>query len=507
MANRLIKMILLCTAGLALSNQAWAQGPGMHGYSAPQQVQFPDVHDPNVWNHLPLGTGQPYQAGYSQHPTPPVMMPPGPYGGPGPQPGMSYSDGAMVTSYPAQYDKHDPWETPSDFERFIHTVLKNSWFRADYLFWSMDAPGNEVVGHDRFDDPYLSDVPADPREPVVYGDDLTFPVANILPFGVATDFPLIPEATSRALDLESISFRDKSGFRGTFGVPLTTGEIQISSFLVGQASDEVYGNDTPVELAILTPGPTIPLGYYNYYQQPKYYNLPVTLNGSNWIPIAPELVYDDMRVRMTNNVWGGDFKYLIDLPQQPQYGLVIRPLVGAMYLAIHEDITTDAIRDDRYGVWGSTGELHMSQDSYNNIYGATLGVNLEYRTPYVTFGAEPKGLIGFNTYRTRIKTQDLAFAGEDFFTKETKTEYSPLLDMTVYARVNLTERFSAFLGYDLKYATKVARPANQTRYNVLGDTNPDTGMTDVTATDFSISTNLDEFKVDGLTIGGEFRFH
>ncbi|MEZ6044718.1 MAG: BBP7 family outer membrane beta-barrel protein [Planctomycetaceae bacterium] len=137
----------------------------------------------------------------------------------------------------------------------------------------------------------------------------------------------------------------------------------------------------------------------------------------------------------------------------------------------------------------------------------TLGLNLEYRQEHFTLGVEPKGLIGFNTYRTRIKTQDLAFAGEEFFAKKTKTEFSPLIDLQVYGKVNLTQKFSLFVAYDLKYAMKVARPANQTRYNVIGTTDAGTGMTEVDATDFSISSNLDEFKIDGLTIGGEFRFH
>ncbi|MCA9039230.1 MAG: BBP7 family outer membrane beta-barrel protein [Planctomycetaceae bacterium] len=515
MASQLFKMILLCTVGLAMTNQTWAQTPMMNGYQPPEQILLPtwqEFQDPNNWNHLPLGTGQPVAMSYNPDVIPPGALPPHRQPmGPGPQPGYSYFQGSTVTSVAAQYDQNDPWEQPSEFEKFLAAVAQNSWFRADYLFWSMDGPGNTVVGHDRFDDVYDADVTSDPRTPVVYADDLNFVSANLLPFGILTDEVITPLATSRALDLESVSFREKSGFRGTLGVPVVTGEVQISSFIVGQASDDVYGNDTDVELAQLLDVPTIDLGYQDYYRLPKYYNLPVTLNGGNWIPIGPELVYEDMRVRMTNNVWGGDMKYLIDLPQTPQYGLVTRPLVGAMYLAIHEDITTDATRTNQYGVWtgfsNPTGELHMSQDSYNNIYGATLGVNLEYRTPYAVFGLEPKGLIGFNTYRTRVKTQDLAFAGENYFVKQTKTEFSPLVDLQLYARINLTEQFSCFIGYDLKYAMKVARPGNQTRYNVIGTTDGSTGMTEVDATDFSISSNLDEFKIDGLTIGGEFRFH
>ncbi|WP_197440276.1 BBP7 family outer membrane beta-barrel protein [Polystyrenella longa] len=503
MASRLLKMILLCTAGIALSSEAWAQGPAMNGYGPPEQVHLPtwnDLEDPNHWNQLPLGTGQPVASGYSQSSMAPPMLPPHMQPmGPGHQPGMSYHQGSTVTSRAADYTMDDPWDQPSEFERFLGAVVKNSWFRADYLLWSMDGPGNKVVGNPLVSGDLVSDV-------VISTDNVFDSREYFTWYNLADDdVTVVPFAVSRALDLEGISFSDKSGFRGTLGVPLTSGEFQISSFIVGQAADNVYGTDIPAELGIFTTGPRIDLGYVDYVPLPKYYNLPVTVNGQIASPIAPQLVYDEMRIRMTNNVWGGDAKYLIDLPNQKQYGLVARPLVGAMYLAIHENISTDAIRDNRYNVWATTGELHMSQDSFNNIYGATLGLNLEFRHEYFTLGVEPKGLIGFNTYRTRVRTEDLAFDGEKYSVQETKTEYSPLIDLQVYARAHLTERFSVFFGYDLKYAMKVARPANQTRYNVIG-TSDETGSV-AEQTDFSISSSLDQFKVDGLTIGGEFRFH
>ncbi|MEZ6044719.1 MAG: hypothetical protein R3C11_03880 [Planctomycetaceae bacterium] len=355
MASHLYRMILLCTAGLALTSQAWAQYPVMNGYSAPEQVELFDMrefHNPDHWNSLPRGGTVPAGAAYNPDVIVPPALPPHMQPmGPGPQPGYSYANGSMVTSVAPQYDPNDPWEQPSEFEKFLYAAAKNSWFRADYLFWSMDQPGNVVLGHSQFEDVYSADVSTDPRQPVVYADDLSFPLANLLPFGVATSSTIVPVSTSRALDLESVQFREKSGFRGTLGIPFVTGEVQISSFVVGQASDDVYGNDADFELAVFSAGPAINLGYQDYFRLPKLYNLPVQLNGSDWIPIAPELVYEDMRVRMTNNVWGGDFKYLIDLPMTPQYGFVARPLVGAMYLAIHEDITTDAYRTDDYSLW------------------------------------------------------------------------------------------------------------------------------------------------------------
>ena len=73
----------------------------------------------------------------------------------------------------------------------------------------------------------------------------------------------------------------------------------------------------------------------------------------------------------------------------------------------------------------------------------------------------------------------------------------PVFDVSMYGKVHVTPHFSLHAGYNFTYLFRVTRPADNIYYN---DNGPNA------APGVVVDADTQDAHIQGLTIGGEFRF-
>lgn len=336
-------------------------------------------------------------------------------------------------------------ETP--FERFLLGVTKNSFVRIEYLNWTLDGPGNTLLGS-------KTATTGNPRMP--------FPTAT----GVA-----------RVSDLAKISFRDTNGVRGVFGIPLMGATLEISAFLLEQASDQIQPTG-----AAPAPG--------------NFIGTTVLSNGAVGTNVR---VFDQFfKASFTNDFWGGGADVVFDNGPMGA-GWRILPIVGFRYLNLSEQLTQ--LGSFNNGGLSPAFSTFIDSDTINNIYGPTLGFRTEFVHKWFTVGVDNRITGGINNFRTRLTTERILTASEPRMVDEIEsTEFSPVWELGVYGKVHINQNFSVFVSYNLLWLTHVARPDEAIRYNV------NTVLGTPVSNAFAARKVFESMQIQGVTVGGEIRF-
>lgn len=494
MANRLIQLTCLMSC-MAFCLPTWGQSCPPNGqqmqYTHPYSLQHPEWLADPLHCQLPMGNGMATHQPVSADVKPLPYLPGGPVPVSHAVPGQRYSHGdGHITHYASEIDPCDPWEEETAFERYLHKVMNNSWIRIDYLNWTIKRPGGTPVGHES----YLNIV----GEEIDSSEFWTYSPTDEHSYLWFPEFYDVT-TTTRPINLDEISLSDTPGIRGTWGVPTTFGEVQISAFTLEQNGGTVLSDDGDSRDMTLYLFGGLNADEYPWGETRLdiVYHVPTTnQNGEIQQPI---FAFDILDATYTSDVWGADYKLYFDMFMTKQTGLIMRPLIGFEFMSIKENMGVRGISfnivDDEVII---THDGSLNVNSSNNLYGGLVGINLEVRHEKFLIGIEPKGMFGFNNYRTRIQTLDFATSDEGAYeVNRSKSEFNAMLDLQIYAKVHCTKNFDLFVAYDLKYAGKVARPGTQIEYE-LGDS-------DETA--FRVGNQLEQFSVDGLSIGGELRFY
>lgn len=362
-------------------------------------------------------------------------------------PGVGYlgPDG-IVTRRVAE---HDDWQESTPFEQFVKKTLRNGWMRLEWLQWEIEAPGNKLLGTRTLS----NDNPRDFFDIFIDGDP---PI-----FGIA-----------RVPDLRFITFKDIDGIRGTFGFPFTFAEFEASVFALEQGSDvERPGIVLPNVLVAQT----------------------TTFNGE--LTDNTFLFYDQSFVaRYTNDIWGAEAILVLNTDQHVA-GVNVDPIVGVQYLNVQEQLEQ---------VGRASGDLFVRIDSKtdNHVYGAKLGVRAELVNHRFVLGVEPSVVLGLNTYEARVTNeQNLTTISPKLVTESNETTFSPIGEVSVYARVRLRDNFFLTVGYDLMAAFRVTRPHDNIVYDINAvDDEP-------VSSNVHVNEDVDRLILQGLTVGGEIIFH
>eukprot|EP00913_Durusdinium_trenchii_P028415 g26643.t1 len=276
---------------------------------------------------------------------------------------------------------------------------------------------------------------------------------------------------------EPLTFNDKNGIRGTFGIPLTFGEIEFSAFLLDQGSDKVIPPNTQM------PG--------------LFVGTTVLSDGALGRTVR---VYDrDYRASFTSDVWGGEVNIILDTAP-PGEGFRIKPLYGARYLSTQEQLT-------QVGTFNGAGTVPpftstIDSDNINNIYGMNLGFQAELVHRWFTVGARPKIMVGANTWRARVTTNTFVSPADPRRSVQIDgTDFAGLAELQVYGKVHVNSSLTLFVSYNLLYATNVIRPHKSIRYNV------NTVLGVPVSSAFGNKEVFEGFRVEGLTVGAEFKFN
>lgn len=347
---------------------------------------------------------------------------------------------------------------------------RGAFFRTEYLLWEIQEPGSVFLG-----------AHVTPDE-----------VSQIVPFP-ATDnttsdgYPLEQGGFGYTPNIDEIQLRDNSGLRLTLGIPTYDyGTIELSAWMLEQASDSF--EFVPRELFPGVPFvPTQPL---------KTDGVSPSNVGNS--PDGIYRVYDSLDAEYSSDMWGADAKFVVDALAPQGEGFKLKPLFGFKYIDFQEAFYQRG-RLDGQGFFPSFNSSVNSSTS-NNIFGGTIGLRAELEHRWFILGAQPAVTFAGNVARTRVVTD--RFLGESDPYTESSSDYfdfSPVLDLSLYARICLSENLRLNVGYDAFWLSRLYRPSRVIEYNV---STANGGL----ATDFSTKREDDSVAVEGLSVGLEYIF-
>ena len=360
---------------------------------------------------------------------------------------------------------------------FFHSV-QNTWIRAEWLHWDIEAPGRQLMGA-----PLLA--VQDPRQ-----------VFQVFDFSTPPD----PLAGAFVPDLQPISFKDTNGVRLTFGIPVEIGQFEASVFMLEEAKD----SETFLPTGNVS---TDALGFPFDFTPPFVTEVPivpaVTLleNGQ---PSNITLLYNEgLTISYESEIWGAEAvfvgeKFPFELAA-PERGITARPIVGFRYLDVEERLLHVGGFRDQITPGAPLLISTIDSDTSNELYGGILGARLQFDHRWFTLGVEPRVTLGANNYTARVTTSQLrGFFDPTITTVEDDTIFSPVLDCTAYARLHLHENFSVHVAYNVLWMARVTRPHDNIVFNDPGTTLLPPGVV--------VDADIGELMLEGLSLGGEIRF-
>jgi hypothetical protein len=422
------------------------------------------------------------QGGYGYGPGAPPgawqgQVPPQYQGYPAPPP-----QGMANTIYEQLPDDLGFLHEDSPLEGVLKNLFRHSYFRHEFLLLAASRPGDVLLGGE----PASGFIPSTVAQPVYQN---TFAItANPLTGNPAT--AIVP--STYAFDVKNMN-----GYRGTVGLPVGPGNFELSTFVLAPRKNEFDGTalikqEIPADLLanppILNPIPA------------QFIGEPITIAGIQNVM----LFTDSYLATMRTSIWGTEANYILDAPNAGTGDLfTLSPMIGFRYLNYRESLlqqgsyqfVTDATTNP---VTTSSQLRSLYSQSNNNSYGLQVGFRGEMTLPKVTFGAEPKIMLGLNSWTAALNTNNVPFDNPALnsalnFHKQSTT-FSPIADLKVYSRINISQYANVFVAYNLMYVGSISRPYDTLGYNVTAN---GTGLFDPKHSDTIIQ---------GLSVGGEIRF-
>ncbi|MEZ6147203.1 MAG: BBP7 family outer membrane beta-barrel protein [Planctomycetaceae bacterium] len=340
------------------------------------------------------------------------------------------------------------------------SAFKHAYLRLEYLNWSIEDPGIKNVGASRLS-----------------GDERgTFTAIN-----PNTDSNV---GQGEISTLDHIALNSNNGIRGVFGLPTRIGLFEAGVSALQQA--DAYDVKVP---------------FFN------------SLTFENIIPVVPLLedgalsdtkmilFSEGLSTRVKSQLFTTELNYILN-PLTPNQPVTIRPLFGFQYVRFWDsldvrgtDIADSNTPDD------PTDDIILNHRLYssakNNVFAPQIGFRAEFEHERFSVGVTPKFMIGFNRHRNEVLSEQLFSPTEaQMSTHDENSEFAPGLDLAVHGKVHLNEHLSLFVSYQLFYISNLSRGYDNIVYDSIG-TDPNLRLGDSQEATF----------VDGLTVGGEYRFH
>ena len=365
-------------------------------------------------------------------------------------PGQSYRgpNGMVTTQVPVDNQEFEPLP----IETFIRTAVKNAWFRTEYMNWSIEGPGDGLLGSRTLDQ-------VNPRQ------------------GFA-----VTGGVSRTVDLDEIDLNNNNGIRMTLGIPLRVGTLEAAFFLLEQSSDNIL----PPELAFRIPG--------------RFITTSTFLNGQ--LTNAAPATYDEsFQATYTSEAWSGEFNIVLDPLNAPPTGagLKIKPLFGVRFVNVHEELAQTGVFNN---LRTQPDEVTaINSDVVNNLYGINIGLQTELVHERFTLGFSPKVSLGFNTYRAEVTSVGVVGPSDPLFRSRTdETDFAAVMEFSLYGKVHVSENFSLFTSYGMIWISRLARPYETIDYNINGNL----GVPVSSA--LKAKEKETHIWMQGFTVGGELNY-
>jgi len=362
-------------------------------------------------------------------------------------------------------------------ESLLTTMFRRSWLRLEYLNWDVDSPGNVLVGAP------VSNV-ADPTQP--------FEIFDTGGGGGSLGQAIVET-------LNPSHFRDAGGGRGTLGIPMNGLTLEVASWGLEQTSEQQLRDNISAPRVDLnaTPPPNPALGTAT---NPNVI-ISLLFNG------APSdsnslfgLVFDDrISTNVSTQAWGTEFNFIAD-HYNAGMGLKWQPLAGFRYINLQEDFNVVGIFNN--GGTQADRTSVLSSMTHNNIYGPQVGFRTEFVHEWFTLNLTPRIMFGLNNYLAELRTGPLLAATDAVVeSRDTRVDFTPMVQVSASLTVHCNEFVSVFFGYDFLWLNRVTRPWDNIRYDSFRDAN-----TGVLTPNISLDDALGSFQIEGMSIGMVIRF-
>lgn len=419
-------------------------------------------------------------------------------------------------------DDHGFHYEDSPLGNFLTETFRHSFFRAEYLLWKTSSPGNVMLGAE----PSTGVVPVNTvNPPNIYGYPGAVDLQPNMQFAKTVNGVT---GIGIAPGLDSISFNNMNGFKGTFGVPLQSGQIELSAFILGRKSDTYFGGNT-LASAYANGGSTgIGTGWIQTQiaanpastvggslgvdgnpavngQTAQFISQPVLVNGVNQVLTAgsPAINYDvSYQARLTTSAWGAEGNFFLN-SADPNSIFQIRPSFGVRYFNIQDRVNQNGqfnvpnASDPTVSVINSR---YINSGANNDLAGPQVGLRAEVQNHWFLIGVEPKFTFGINSHRTTLDTSNVfttsSLTDRDQSLLVKGTTFSPLFDVRFYSNVAFSKYLSGYVAYNYLWAGQVTRSYNDVVYN----------QNTAGRSDFHLLKNYTGVSLQGLSFGLELKY-
>ena len=356
----------------------------------------------------------------------------------------------------------------SPLHRLLQRTAHQSWLRLEWLHWEINDPGNELLGADVNILRLERDGGSDPRVPFDVSEPET---------GTSLD-------EARVADLNSMTLNDTPGIRGTLGTEFMGGWTELSFFGLEEnvervLFDNIAANDDPnIITSLLSDGSVSDsesLNLFNYDQS--------------------------FRAVFGTQMWGAEANFIREYDVRGD-GCRWEPLFGFRYINLDEHL-------GQIGVFNNGGTeadrtTRIRSRTSNHVYGPQVGLQVSVVHRRVSLAAQTRLAFALNNYLTQVRhTTTFPVENErspfDENEREEEVDFTTVLQIGFNARVQCTQKFSLFGGYDFMWLNRVARAHETINYNSTRN-----GVQLVP--DIGVEDDLGGFFVKGFSIGGEFLY-
>lgn len=379
------------------------------------------------------------------------------------------------------------WDENRPIEHFLHEVTSRSWMRLEFMQWSLQGPRGGTIGAPVSGLQFV--VPNNSIE----GIDVPILVNDNLNGGNTAGLTLFPQ--SNGLDLI-----DTPGIRGTLGVAMNGGDLELSFFGFQQQSSQTAFNniDGPRQILadeIIAQGgisvdPAIGISTNPNYAIPLLTNGTVTdVAGMN------SLIFDQsLQATLSSQMWGSELAFLTDR-YVPGEGFGFQWLGGLRYTNLDESYTIHGTYDGG-AVADRTTNIRSAVNS--NYYGPEAGARFSVNTRWFTLSATPRIMMGLNDHTATVSANAIGTGLTSF--ESNKVNFGTVTQLNLAAEVHLNTKFSVFGGYDFMWLTQVSRPDQNIYYNSISG-----GAAGFTP-DIRQNVNYSNFAANGFSLGAVFRY-